>query len=1122
MKSKRVIAALVAVIMLVAVMPVSAFAGRTPSGWARPEMDNANTSGLLTANAAKDFSRSLSRDEFCEMVVLMAEKALDAKLPLPAKNPFTDCNSEYVQKAFQFGIVNGRSATIFDPNASVSRQEIAAMMYRAFTGIEAKLGKVLLSPPVASLTFKDSSKIHDYAIDPVRYAVANGIFKGDDMNNFNPLNAISAEECVAVIIRSNNSAHEKLDAGLTSSQLLDKTMKNLNIGYAYGDSQSAVSRNVILPTKGAGNSVITWASSNPSVITAAGTIVSATGSSVTLTATATLGSSTRTASFTLTTTSLSGDQLLVQNAKTALEIGFFNEKDTVDSVTGRVFLPTTVMGLDVSWYSDRPSVVALTGEVTVPTDNSVTTVNITASFGTSTTRATKVFVLKVRNPASVSDSISLHNIKLGMSLSDVTKVLNSEKSSLTLASGESWYFFHTANTYNNFIAVAMRANKVVGVYTMVNGWETYLRDASTSKIITVAEANSAGNVKVDTYTDATNSNKQYAAFMYDTTSTIATERSLNVSATETFVAMLVNAYRYLFGNGTGKNALTNDAVLSNSARSHSSDMDSYEYFSATGRVGSTTYATRAASAGSSAAILGGVIAYNSQNPFDFLNAMISNSTDRSNILSATAGQFGVGYSGSYSGAYKTLLTLVFASSTNITSVTANVTSVSVPKNSYTDVILTFNPSTFTESFTVESSDSNRFTVALQSTSTNTRTYRITGRNDGSTNLLVRGADNRVLLTLPVTVGTTYANSLTVQNVYTEAANKTLQLASATVPTSGPVVTWAIEKPYSASPNANQQRSVSAVSSTGVATLTGQVDTATARATVARSATANFTATATIYADRITFTSGQSVTLPSGTAQSIGAVSTLGSVTFTYTSNNNAVATVNTSGTINAVSAGVATITVTASRVGCTGTIVKTISVIVQSSDYADSVAISGAGISGSSLNLTYGAAPVQLLAVTTPATVTHGTPRVWTSSNPAAATVDSATGVLTVVGVGETEIRVSVPALNNGSLTSAPLRVVVSPAIVLITSKSGDYSVSLNVGNNIAMTNFYDISPVGAVSSVTVSWDSTNSTVAYVDASGNLVGVGAGTAVLTGTVTINNLVSSYVAGDKATFTVTVN
>ena len=772
MKGKRVIAAVVVVVMLAVMLPLSVFAGMTPSPWAKPEMDNANTAGLLTANAAKDFSRSLSRDEFCEIVVLLTEKALDAPLPLPAKNPFLDCNSEYVQKAYQFGIVTGRTATEFDPNASVARQEIAAMMYRAIKGVETKLGRVISTEPVSALTFKDRDSIHDYAQLPVRFAVANGIFKGDDLNNFNPLKNISSEECVAVAIRSHNAAQARLDVGLTATQLVDKTVNNLNIGYALGDVQSAVSQDIVLPTSGAGGAVISWTSNNPTVINSTGKVVP-TGAGATLTATISYGGTVRTVSFALTTTTLSGDSLRVQNAKNTLEIGFSNTADTLESVTGRVFLPTTAMGLNVSWTTSNAAVVALNGEVTVPKDNTVTTVYLTATFSSGTASGSRVFTLSVRNPAFATGTVSLHNIKLGMAYADVTKALGNPKTSTTLASGETWYFFYSDTTgtmYNNFMAVAMIASKVVGVYTMVNGWEGYLRDANMTQTITVAEANSTTGTRVDTYTDAFNANKQYAAFLYDTTSTIATDRTLTAGAAESFTTMLVNAYRYLYGSSAGKAALTNDTVLATSARNHSVDMDGYEYLNAIGRVGNTTYATRATAAGSAATVLGGIVASNMKNPFDFLNSIIAVSADRSMLLNTSAGLIGVGYSGSLSGAQRQLLTLVFASSTNITSVTASVSgaavsSVAVVKGNIVDVTLTFVPANFTEAFSVTSTDTTKFAVALQSSpSANTRVYRLTGINDTTTAvyLQVKGADNRVLLNLPVTVGAkAYATGLTV-------------------------------------------------------------------------------------------------------------------------------------------------------------------------------------------------------------------------------------------------------------------------------------------------------------------------------------------------------------------------
>ena len=1063
MKGKRLIAAVIAVVMLLAIMPVSAFAGKTPSAWAKTEMDDANTAGLLTANAAKDFSRALTRDEFCEIVVIMAEQALGSALPLPVKNPFTDCNSEYVQKAYQFGIVNGRTTTTFDPNASVARQEIAAMMYRAIRGVETRLGRKLSSDPVSSLTFNDKSKIDEYAQEPVRFAVANGIIKGDDINNFNPKNAISAEECVAVAIRSHNSMQTRLDASLTNAQLLDKTMSNLRIGYALGDAQTAVSQDVVLPTRGAGGTVITWTSSNPSIITAAGKIATANGAGVVLTATASLGGATRTASFTLTTTTMFGDQLLVQNAKNALTIGFYNEKDTLDSVTGRIFLPTTVMGLNVTWTSSNYSAVALNGEVVVPTDSSVVTVNMTATFTSGSVPGSKTFTLLLRNPAfAVAGSASLHNVRLGMALADVTKVLGNSKSSLTLATGETWYFYYSDTTFNNFIAIAIQSSKVVGVYTMVSGWETYLRDSSMTRTITVAEANSTTGVKIDTFTDALNANRQYAAFMYDTTSNIASDRALIANAAETFTLLLINAYRYLYGTGTGKTALTNDAILSNSARGHSTDMDGYDYFSPTGRTGSTTYASRAASAGSSAAVLGGVISQNSRNPFNFLNTMISTAADRASILLATAGQVGIGYSGSYTGTYKTLMTLVFASANRITSVTPNITSVSVAAGAYVDVTLTIAPAGFTEAITVTSSAPTIFSVTLQSSPTaTTRVYRVQGLVNGSGNISVTGADGRALCAaIPVAVGTMYASSVVIGNTIKSyiaektTAATTVQLSAAVTKTTAsataPAATWV------------SNTAGVTVSATGLvnipATFSGTSVSITAWAQSSASTTVTNTLakdTVTIYLVTLNVPAAQSFAI-GATAPKLAATQSpatpIGTIAWTVL--NNAYADVAADGSINLKSATPTpfTATVRATFTGYNnGTITKNVAVTVTgSSSHASSVTITG-----SDRAIEVGQTTT-IVATTAPTTVAppNGT-ITWTSLSPGVATIDSVTGVVKGVSEGTAMIMASVPKEGGGTHAST-ITITVNPfaPIGIILSKD---AIAATVGTAHSETLTYTI-----------------------------------------------------------------
>ncbi|MDR1329651.1 MAG: Ig-like domain-containing protein [Oscillospiraceae bacterium] len=962
MKLKKLISAALIFALAVSALPAAAFAATAPSGWAASEITGASTSGLLTDNAAKDFHHSMTRDEFCEIVVRLAEKTLGRELAVPARTPFSDARSEHVLKAYQYGLVDGVGNGRFDPDAKITREQIATLMVRALNRLQQDVGRTLLSPPVSELTFKDASKIGEYARESMRYAVANGIFKGDDYNNVNPLTDVNAEQCVIVAARSFDASQEKINAGLSAAQLIDKAASNINIGYALGDLPTAVSRDVALPTSGAGGVKITWSSSNSSVIDSSGRVSPRSGGSATLTATLTHGGLSRVRTFTLTTTTLTGDSLVVENAKAALELGFYNTGDSAAYVTGNIFLPSSVLGLPVSWYSDVPSVVSTTGEVTLPNDSREVSVNVQATFQSGNASGTKLFALKVRNSAYSSTSVSLHNVSLGMTASQVTSALGSYRTTLTLATGETWQLYYSsATSYNNFIAVAFQSNKVVGVYTMVQGWENYLRDAKTSKVVTVSEVNGIENTSLTAYTDARSGLGTYAGFLADTSTGIDKVRTLLTTGAETFTLALVNAFRAR----NSRSVLVSDTVLATSARLHSSDMGQYSYFSPTGRTGNTTYQTRANSAATSAGatsptVEGGFIGYNTINPFNYLDNAVNATADRALIISSTATSVGAGFAGGYSGTYRDLLTVVFGRGSLVTGATLTVnnttqTSVSVGLNSTQNVTLTFQPANATESITVESSNTNVFSVAQYGSATsNTRTYTLTGRalssSYGTAYLYVYGADRREIARFTVTVGTTYATSLTVPTAVLVETGRQYQMTSTITPANATPATWTLSTPYTSStPTGTYQSSVSSINSNGYLTATSTPGKATVRATAQSSASANITRDSTVYVvsvgglSNVSLAIGGSGQMPS---QSLTPVlpTILGiAYKYAYTSSNPAAATVNSNGLITAVAAGTTqiTVTITATSGSITGSIVKTITVTVTGQQtYPDSITLS--------------------------------------------------------------------------------------------------------------------------------------------------------------------------------------
>src|SRR5262249_44076716 len=58
----------------------------------------------------------------------------------------------------------------------------------------------------------------------------------------------------------------------TPAQVVAAAKSNLAIGLASGDTLSAVTHDVTLPLSGTGNTTITWASSNPAVVSATGVV----------------------------------------------------------------------------------------------------------------------------------------------------------------------------------------------------------------------------------------------------------------------------------------------------------------------------------------------------------------------------------------------------------------------------------------------------------------------------------------------------------------------------------------------------------------------------------------------------------------------------------------------------------------------------------------------------------------------------------------------------------------------------------------------------------------------------------------------------------------------------------
>jgi hypothetical protein len=173
-----------------------------PSDWARTEVDEARSKGLILAPADLNYQENINRMLFCMQVVNMVEVALGAPVTLTIANPFSDIDNEYVTKAYQLGIVNGVSAAEFAPFSYITRQEIAAMMMRSARALDLLAGKAYADVSgTESITFADQSDIATWALSDIRLANSLGVMLGVGDNKINPLGNTTVQESILLVNR---------------------------------------------------------------------------------------------------------------------------------------------------------------------------------------------------------------------------------------------------------------------------------------------------------------------------------------------------------------------------------------------------------------------------------------------------------------------------------------------------------------------------------------------------------------------------------------------------------------------------------------------------------------------------------------------------------------------------------------------------------------------------------------------------------------------------------------------------------------------------------------------------------------------------------------------------------
>jgi len=177
------------------------------SGWAAPEVNEAKNESLVTDKVMIDFPADITREEFCELAVLLYEKMTGNKA-VASQNPFSDTSNPEILKAYNLGIVSGIGEGKFAPANKVTRQEISAMLLRT---LKAAMPNIVTKAEFKT-EFHDANAVAPWAIEAVKFMNANGVLNGstlaDGTSYILPKGNTTKEQAILMILRAFNAFYK--------------------------------------------------------------------------------------------------------------------------------------------------------------------------------------------------------------------------------------------------------------------------------------------------------------------------------------------------------------------------------------------------------------------------------------------------------------------------------------------------------------------------------------------------------------------------------------------------------------------------------------------------------------------------------------------------------------------------------------------------------------------------------------------------------------------------------------------------------------------------------------------------------------------------------------------------
>jgi len=207
--SKKILRPFIVMILLMVMTTTVAFGNETvPSNWAITEVNEAIGHGLIHESLMEGYRQPIKRYEYVLLALSIVEKT-GRGIKLESEYAFSDIlghpYEQEILKAYSLKIIDGYGNGTFKPDANITRQEVASLVY--------KLMKVLAFDDDTVIRpgtqYSDDIHISSWAKQAVDYCYQNNIMKGigkdqKGMDIIRPLGTTTLEEAILLMYRLAN------------------------------------------------------------------------------------------------------------------------------------------------------------------------------------------------------------------------------------------------------------------------------------------------------------------------------------------------------------------------------------------------------------------------------------------------------------------------------------------------------------------------------------------------------------------------------------------------------------------------------------------------------------------------------------------------------------------------------------------------------------------------------------------------------------------------------------------------------------------------------------------------------------------------------------------------------